>query len=69
MNSLNVILASASPSRQRLLTSAGVQHEATAANIDEIEIKRSLKAEGASAIEVAETLAELKAARISHQNP
>ena len=69
MNSLNVILASASPSRQRLLTSAGVQHEAKAANIDEIEIKRSLKAEGASAIEVAETLAELKAARISHQNP
>lgn len=65
----SVILASASPSRRQLLTNAGVRHEAKAANIDEGEIKISLKAEGASAIEAAETLAELKASRISRQFP
>lgn len=64
-----VILASASSSRQKLLRNAGLKFEADAAHVDEDEIKRALKAEGASAAQTAETLAELKAQRISRRYP
>lgn len=64
-----VILASASSSRRRLLRNAGIKFEADAAHVDEDEIKRALKAEGASAAQTAETLAELKAQRISRRYP
>jgi septum formation protein len=64
-----VILASASPSRTRLLAAAGVAHVAVPALIAEDTVKQSLRAEGASPLEVAETLAELKALRVSAQHP
>ena len=64
-----VVLASASASRRRLLENAGVPFEARAAAVDEGEVKVALRAEGASAMEVAEALAELKARRISQQAP
>lgn len=64
-----VVLASASPSRQALLGNAGLTVTAEPAHIDEREVKASLRAEGADAAQVAETLAELKAQRISRRHP
>ncbi len=64
-----LVLASASASRRRVLAAAGLCFEAVAAGVDEDEIKQSLRAEGAQAVQVAETLAELKAARISARRP
>ena len=63
-----VILASASPSRRALLENAGLPVRAEAAQIDEGEVKASLRAEGADAAQVAETLAELKAQRIARRH-
>jgi septum formation protein len=62
-----VVLASASRTRLRLLEAAGVRVEIEAAGIDESEVKRSLRAAGAQPGEVAETLAEMKAQRVSHR--
>ena len=64
-----VILASASATRQRLLRAAGVPFEVRIAAVDEDEVKKALRAEGASAFQVAETLSEMKAMRISAQAP
>ncbi|WP_421779523.1 Maf family protein [Kiloniella litopenaei] len=65
-----VILASASKARGFLLKNAGVPlADLLPAAIDEDEVKQSLKSEGATAIQVAETLAELKARKISMANP
>jgi len=64
-----VVLASASPTRRRLLEAAGVPFVVRAAAVDESEVKQSLRAEGASAFQVAEALAEMKAMRVSAQVP
>lgn len=64
-----LVLASASASRRRLLEAAGLAFEARPAGVDESEVKRALEAEGAEPIQAAETLAELKAARVSAQRP
>ncbi|GIK97978.1 MAG: Maf-like protein [Alphaproteobacteria bacterium] len=64
-----VILASASAPRARLLAAAGVRATQEAAAVDEAEVKRSLAAEKASAAQVAEALAELKASKISRRHP
>jgi len=66
---LALILASASGSRRRILESAGVAFNAQAANVDEEAVKTALQAEGAAAIEAAESLAELKAQRLSQLHP
>ena len=63
-----VILASASPSRRALLENAGLAIRAEPAMVDEAEVKTSLRAEGADAAQVAETLAELKAQRIARRH-
>ncbi len=60
-----LVLASASPTRAALLRHAGVACIAEAAGIDEEEIKRALKSEGAASAEAALTLAELKARKLS----
>lgn len=60
-----LILASGSATRARLLRGAGVAIEIAAPAIDEAELKASLKQEGAPAARVAETLAEMKARRVS----
>ena len=65
----SVILASGSVSRRQLLEQAGVAFSVALSGLDEGEVKASLKAEGASAAQAAETLAELKALRVSRQNP
>jgi len=64
----SVVLASASPARAALLRAAGVPVVVDAAAIDEAEVKVSLRAAGADGAKVAETLAELKAQRVSHRH-
>ena len=64
-----LILASASRSRRRLLEQAGLRLRVEPASVDEDEVKRAMRAEGATAGEVALGLAELKAQRISRRAP
>ena len=64
-----IILASASVSRRALLENAGVPARCMAARIDEEEIKLALRQEQADAMAAAETLAELKACRVSQKEP
>lgn len=64
-----VVLASASKARQSMLTSAGIVCTCHAAHVDEGAVKDSLRAEGASAGDVGEVLAELKAMRVSRHYP
>lgn len=63
------ILASASEIRAQLLRNAGLDIEIKPARIDETAIRASLEAEAASPRDVADTLAEYKAKRISSANP
>ena len=60
-----LILASESQSRRQALAAAGVQFACEPARIDEATVKSSLQAEGANVAQISETLAELKAKRIS----
>ncbi len=64
-----IVLASTSSSRQAMLRGAGVKFEAVAPNVDESEIKVSMVAAGAGAREVADTLAEMKALKLSRRVP
>lgn len=75
MNDLNagimkssVVLASASESRGALLRNAGVAVERDPANLDEASVKDAIRAQDGTAAEVAETLAELKAQRVSQRH-
>jgi septum formation protein len=61
----DVILASTSRTRGSMLSNAGVPFTAIAPGVDEDSVKASLRAEGASAAEAAEALAEVKAIRLS----
>lgn len=63
-----LILASASKSRANLLRAAGVAVEIVPAHTDEESVKASLKAEGATVAQCAETLAELKAVQVSQRH-
>ena len=64
----SLILASASPSRRQLLANAGLSFAIEPAGIDEDEVKRSLGSRAAPQ-ELAETLAEMKALRVSAKHP
>ena len=64
-----LILASASPSRRQMLQNAGLDFEIEPSGVDEDEVKRSLFGERASAQDIAATLAELKAVRVSTRRP
>ena len=63
-----LILASASPSRRQLLTNAGLSFEIEPSGVDEDEVKRSLIGERASPSDIATTLAEMKALRVSSRH-
>ena len=65
MNAASIILASKSAARRAVLTGAGVPFEVIVAGIDEDAVKASMLAEGASARDVADALAELKAIKVS----
>lgn len=64
-----LILASGSATRATMLRNAGLAFEQIAAPVDEAELKRSMKAEGADAAATAMALAELKARRVSEREP
>jgi septum formation protein len=64
-----VILASGSATRAKLLRQAGLEVTPVAAAVDEESIKASFAAEGASVVECATVLAEMKATRISARYP
>jgi septum formation protein len=60
-----LILASTSSARRQLLADAGIVFDIEPSGVDEEEVKRSLAAERSTPQSVAETLAELKALRVS----
>ncbi|TNE33414.1 MAG: septum formation protein Maf [Alphaproteobacteria bacterium] len=64
-----LILASQSPARARLLENAGFEFLTRPAVIDEVEVRHAMAGEGADAGDVAVMLAEMKAAKISRQEP
>lgn len=64
-----MILASASAVRARLLREAGVRFGVRPPDVDEDELKASLRAKGTPAESVADVLAEVKAARVSEASP
>ncbi|AIB13095.1 septum formation protein Maf [Azospirillum argentinense] len=64
-----VVLASGSRTRAEMLERAGVRVTLAPAAVDEEEIKLAARAEGAPVEDVAETLAELKAQRVTRKHP
>ena len=66
---LSLLLASQSQVRATLLRNAGLAVETRPARIDEETIRLSLEAEGARPRDVADALAEMKAAKVSAANP
>ncbi|MFY9237693.1 MAG: Maf family nucleotide pyrophosphatase [Roseovarius sp.] len=64
-----VLLASQSEIRATLLRNAGVRFEAIAARVDEDAIRMALVAEGAPPRDIADTLAEMKARKLSDKRP
>lgn len=68
MTTAPIVLASASPTRAGLLRAAGISVVIDAAAIDEAEVKASLRAASAEPGAIAQTLAELKAQRVSRRH-
>lgn len=66
---MTLVLASQSAARRAMLTDAGIPHDAMAAGVDEEAAKASLRADGLSARDLADALAELKAVRVSGRLP
>ena len=64
-----LVLASQSPGRRALLTSARVPHEAMTAEIDEDVVRLALRDEGLGPRELANALAERKALDVSRKRP
>lgn len=64
-----VVLASGSKTRAEMLERAGLRVTLAPAAVDEEEIKLAARAEGIGVDEVAETLAELKAQRVTRKHP
>ncbi len=64
-----LLLASASVIRLQLLRNAGLEVTALPARIDEDAIRRSLEADAASARDIADALAEMKARKLAEKNP
>ncbi|NOT41948.1 MAG: septum formation protein Maf [Alphaproteobacteria bacterium] len=65
----SIVLASGSTTRQRLLRAAGVVFSVDVAHVDEASVIESLIAEMAPPRDVADLLAELKAAKVSARHP
>lgn len=65
----HLVLASGSAIRRQLLENAGLVVEVSPARIDEDAIKAALLAEGAPPRDIADTLAEAKARKVSPRNP
>jgi len=66
---IHIILASGSAIRSEMLSQACVAHDTQVARVDEQMIKASMIAEGAPPRDIADALAEMKAAKVSEKNP
>ncbi|MBV2359409.1 Maf family protein [Thalassococcus sp. CAU 1522] len=64
-----LILASGSHIRAQMLSSAGLTFDIDSPRIDEDAVKASLRAEGATARDIADALAESKARKIAARHP
>lgn len=64
-----IILASGSHVRKKLLTNAGLSFRAQPARIDEDAIKAALAAENATPRDIADALAEFKARKVAEKHP
>ncbi|MEH6654992.1 Maf family protein [Loktanella salsilacus] len=64
-----LILASGSTIRATLLRNAGVNFTTATPRVDEDAMRDALRAEGASPRDIADALAEMKAAKVSVRNP
>jgi septum formation protein len=65
----SLLLASQSPARQRLLRDAGVVFDVVKAFVDEDAVKEALVMERATPMQIADTLAEMKALKGSQKSP
>lgn len=65
---MRIILASQSASRRQMLDAAGVQYEALPAFVDEAGVKAAMLQANAAPRDIADSLAELKALKISQQH-
>ncbi|SDX88853.1 Maf family protein [Citreimonas salinaria] len=65
----DLILASGSEIRRRMLESAGLTLEIESPRVDEESIRAAVALEGASPRETADTLAEVKAAKVAGRRP
>jgi hypothetical protein len=66
---MTLILASQSVARRQMLDAADVPCEAMAAGVDEESAKAAFQAQGLSARDLADALAELKATKLSIRHP
>ena len=66
---LDLVLASGSQIRADLLRNAGIRFDVQVARIDEEAIRTALEAEGATPRDIADTLAEMKARKVSDKTP
>lgn len=66
---MRIILASQSASRRQMLDAAGVDYEALPAFVDEVGVKAAMAHSNAAPRDIADSLAELKALKISQQHP
>ena len=64
-----LVLASSSTTRARLLRNAGLAFVTEDARVDEVAVRDALFAEGAGPRDIADTLAEMKALRVSARHP
>jgi septum formation protein len=64
-----LVLASMSATRRAMLEAAGVSFDAVAPRVDEEAAKESFRAQGLTARDLADALAELKAMRVSTSRP
>ncbi len=67
--SLPLVLASGSQTRREMLENAGLEIEVIKPRVDEEMIRDSLLAEDVKPRDIADTLAEMKARRVSEKNP
>ena len=66
---MNLILASKSGVRKKILDNNNINAEVIVSNVDEDQIKLSLFAEGASPFDISKNLAEIKSIKVSNKNP
>ena len=66
---MKIILASKSGVRKQILENHSIDCDVIVSNVDEDEVKTSLKAEGADPLIISKNLAEIKSIKVSRNNP